>query len=417
MISRIKMSTFDRLVTFIIIVGPMFTQYSSISSVILLPELLIFPLLFYYFMRCKPLTILNLNTYFRYYCVVLILTLFIYFVDSDLNLSVSTFAFIRHIFYTLIIVSIGYKKFNIDYAAKTLIVIALINSLYGFIQYLAYNLLGLILPWHFSFLPLKYGRSLVENSNYLFSEFGYRFSGLFSEPAHFSQYVSIALLVILFYKSDKFKPNNVVKTIVSLIYILSLLLNGSGTGFAMIVFVIGLYFINSERKNIKSLFSKGALLSLGILFVVYITKNEIINGGLDRILSTSDVSSGNIRIFRPFYVFSTLPVLNRFIGVGYANYSNYVMNSSLATAYELSNNRAWTNTIGYILVGSGVVGFLFYISFILLLYRRTRNFYRYLVLLILLFALFTEVPLSFQFITIMGFINKGIFTKEISFIN
>lgn len=49
MINDIKITKLDMLSTFIIIIGPMFTQYSSISSVILLPEFFIIPLLVLFF--------------------------------------------------------------------------------------------------------------------------------------------------------------------------------------------------------------------------------------------------------------------------------------------------------------------------------------------------------------------------------
>ncbi len=412
MINNMKITKFDMLSTFIIIIGPMFTQYSSISSVILLPEFFIFPLLVLYFFRYKSLPIFDLKRYFLYFFIALLLTLINVLIGTSLNLTVSTFAFLRHVFYAVIIVSIGYKNFNIDYAAKVLIVVALLNSFYGFIQYFAYNLTGKILPWHFNFLPVKYGTNLIENSTYFFNEFGYRFSGLFSEPAHFSQYISIALLVILFYKSNDFMVSRFVKIFVSVVFILALLLNGSGTGFAMIVFIMALFVLNNEKNTLKNVLLKIFFIALGIIFLVYIISNQTFNVGLDRILSISDLSSGNIRIFRPFYVFNSLPVLNKFIGIGYANYSTYVINSSLATAYELSINSAWTNTFGYILVGSGILGFLFYIGFVMYLFKNTKYFYRYLVVLILLFALFTEVPLSFQFITIMGFITRGSLARK-----
>lgn len=412
MIDQKKMKKTDIATTLIIILGPMFTQYSSVSSVILLPEFLIFPLLIIHFFKYKSMPILNMKRYFLYFFIALLLTFINVLIGTNVNLAVSLFAFIRHVFYAFIIVSIGHKNFNADYAAKILIIVAALNSIYGFIQYITYNFTGKILPWYFSFLPVKYGTNLIENSTYYFNTFGYRFSGLFSEPAHFSQYISIALLVLLFYNFDNFKISKFKKTTTSIIFIFALLLNGSGTGFAMIIFVMILYFINNEKKNLGSLLLKLTVYVIGIIFLTYIITNESLNVGLDRIMSFSDLSSGNIRVLRPFYVFDSLPALSKVIGVGYANYSEYVINSSLATAYELSIGSAWTNTLGYILVGSGFLGFIFYLSFILYLFKNTKHFYRYLVILIAVFALFTEVPLSFQFITIMSFINNGRLTEK-----
>lgn len=403
---ELKTSWFDIITTFVIIVGPMFTQYSSISNVILLPELFIFPLLLYYFFVYRNVTLLNLKWYFLYFIICLILTLINILVGTPLDITISIFAFLRHIFYALIIVSIGYKNFNVDYAAKLLIIVAFFNSIYGFIQYIVYNLTGTILPWYFSFLPVKYGVNLIENSNYYFSEFGYRFSGLFSEPAHFSQYIAIALMVTIFYKPESFIMSKSIRIFISIIFILALLLNGSGTGFAMILFILVLVILNRNDESLKIKLLKIIFLFLVITFLLYIGSHQILTTGLSRILSSSELSSGNIRVLRPFYIFNSLPILSKFIGVGYANYSEYVISSSLVTDYEMSLNSAWTNTIGYILVGSGIIGFSFYIFFIFYLLRNTKYLYKYLVVMIILFSFFTELPLSFQFITIMGFINK-----------
>lgn len=408
-----KISKMDIATTLIIVLGPMFTQYSSISSVILLPELVVFPLLIIYFLKYRFMTILNLKKYSLYFFLAVLLTLLNAVIGTELDLLISSTAVIRHLFYYLVIITIGYKNFDSDFAAKVLIITALFNSIYGFVQYAAYSFTRTILPWHISFLPLRYGIYLVENSIYFFNEFGFRFSGLFSEPAHFSQYISIALLVLLFYRSESFKISKAKKFIGSAVFILSLLLNGSGTGFATSVFIMLLFFFNSEKNTYHNLLMKITFVFLGVIFLSYIVTNETFNIGLDRILSVSELSTGNIRIFRPFHVFSALPGLNKIIGVGYANYSEYVLNSSLATQYELSINIAWTNTIGYVLVGSGILGLFIYIRFFVHLFTRTKHFCRYLVILTVFFSFFTEVPLSFQFITILSFIiNDSLIKKE-----
>ena len=202
-------------------------------------------------------------------------------------------------------------------------------------------------------------------------------------------------------------------TWLTLMFSFVLLLNGSGTGFAMILFITVIFFVNAKSKNLSSLLLKYSLLAIVSVVLLFISKNESLNLGLERIMSTSELSTSNIRIFRPFNIFSNLPFLNKIIGVGYANYSEYVINSHLASNFELSIESAWTNTIGYILVGSGAIGMFFYLNFYIHLLIRTKYFYRYLVLLLGVFSLFTEVPLSFQFITIMSFVLKGVTTQNL----
>ncbi|PNT91550.1 hypothetical protein [Clostridium thermosuccinogenes] len=408
-----KLTMLDKITTLVIILGPMFTQYASVIDIILLPELFLFPLILIYILRNRSLQIWNIKGYFPYLFIVLVLTLLNILIGTNVNISVSLSAFIRHAFYAFVIVTIGRKNFNIDFAAKTIVSVALINAVYGVIQYISYHFFGRILPWYFGFLPIKYGTYLIENQSYYFSNFGFRFSGLFSEPAHFSQYIAIALVVTLFYKSESFRIKRISMVLLSILFIFVLLLNGSGTGFAMVLFVLSIVVVNLRGKKLTTVLLKYSLITLAVFAIVYISTSNALSMGLERILSTSELSSSNIRIFRPFFIFSNLPFFNKIFGVGYANYSEYVINSPLATSYELSMKSAWTNTIGYILVGSGFVGMLFYLRFYIHLLKKTKEFFRYLTLLLGLFAIFTEVPLSFQFITIMGFLSNGITTKSL----
>lgn len=408
-----KLSRIDRYTTLVIVLGPMFTQYASVFNLVLLPELFVIPLLLLSLFKSKYLMIQNFRRYFLYLAVVLFLTLINVLIGTNVNLIVAISAFIRHFFYAIVIISIGYKNFNIDFGAKVLLIVALINSIYGVLQFIFFHTFGKILPWYFSFLNTRYGTNLIENQTYYFENFGYRFSGLFSEPAHFSQYIAIALVVTLFYKSNTFKMKKLTMTWLTLIFSFVLLLNGSGTGFAMILFITVIFFVNAKSKNLSSLMLKYSLVAIVSVVLLFISKNESLNLGLERIMSTSELSTSNIRIFRPFNIFSHLPFLNKIIGVGYANYSEYVINSNLASNFELSIKSAWTNTIGYILVGSGAIGMFFYLNFYVHLLIRTKYFYRYLVLLLGVFSLFTEVPLSFQFITIMSFVLKGVTTQNL----
>lgn len=406
-----KIGFVDKYLIWIITIGPLFTQYVAFVDFILLPELLIMPLIPIYLFKKNRIKTQIFKQLLLYLYLVVFLTLLVILIQQKVDISIAITAFIRFLFYVLIIIFMSTNGFKIDYGSKIVVAVATFNSLYGVIQYVSYTYLGKVLPWHFKFLSVKYGTKLLEQYGYYFSEFGYRFSGLFSEPAHFSQYISFALIIVLFYKSENFNLNIYIKSGLVGLFSFVMILNGSGTGFAMLLFCFSLLImkkIQSKNRNEADGLIKFFMITIILIGVFFVVNSKLLSNGYNRLISFSEVSTSNIRIFRPFEVYNNLPFINKIIGVGYANYSTYVFNSGIASSYELMVSSAWTNTLGYILVGSGIIGFFAYSMFYIKLLRLTRGYFRYLVLLLIVFAVFTEVPLSFQFVMIMSFVVQGI---------
>lgn len=412
-----KISFFQKYLVWVIAIGPLFTQYVAFLDFILIPELLIIPTIPICIIKRKKINTGVFKPLIFYLYTVFLLTLLAILLQQNVNISVAATAFARFSVYVLIIIFISSTNFNIDYGSKVVVIVAAFNSIYGIIQYGAYTLYGKVLPWHLSFLKVKYGTKLIQEHQYYFSEFGYRFSGLFSEPAHFSQYVSFALLIVLFFKSEKFNLGKFTRVFLAILYSFVMILNGSGTGFAMLIFIFGLFTIkNITRKNknaLDLLIKFSVIIGIGIS-VFFIVNSTILSNGYTRISKISQESTTNVRVLRPFEVYYNIPTINKLIGVGYANYSTYVVNSGMASNYELMANSAWTNTIGYVLVGSGLIGFTTYSWFYIKLLKSTKGFYKYLVLMLIVFAFFTEVPLSFQFVTIMSYILQGVLQSNLS---
>ena len=401
---RLNLNNF---LTSLIVLGPMFTQYAGIFDFILLPELFLLMLFPFLLIQSRDINFYKYRYLIIYIAIALFLTLITAFSQEYINFGVTITTYIRYLFYVLILIFVSDKYFNIDFGAKLLIIVANINAIYGIIQFMAYNFLGVVLPWYFPFLKVQYGQQLIQEQKYFFSTYGYRFSGLFSEPAHLSQYLSVALLIVLFYSSQSFKLSSFNKLFLSILYTIPLLLSGSGTGFAIaamcyVLFIIGL--LKKKKKDMNTIIKSYMFIFLIVFVSFLVLSSGNFTTGLTRIASISEVSTTYIRIIRPFEVYFSLPSYYQIIGVGYGNYAEYLFGTGNLTQYEVSRNIAWTNTLGFILVGSGLIGLIFYLLFYFKVSKGLNLLGKNLLLLLLAYTFFSDLPLTFHFITIMCFI-------------
>ncbi|WP_220493644.1 hypothetical protein, partial [Pseudoalteromonas sp. SR41-8] len=303
-----------------------------------------------------------------------------------------------YFFYILIIVFVCDKHFLYFFGLRIFLVISGALSIYGLMQYVYFMFSGIALPWYLPFLEIKYGNELIENSSYYFSEFGYRFSSLFSEPAHFSQYIGLALLLLVLQEKVIFSK----RFDSSLMFLLaiSLLLSASGTGFALLILVF-IAFTKVRILQNKSI--------LGLLFFIYISIPAIafvllnFSTGFERMTSFSDVSSIYIRVIRPYSVYFDMPVLQMIFGVGYGNYSEYVLSLNTLTAFELERNITWANSGAFLLVGVGGFALLPYLYFHYSISRKCI-ISMFTTLFIVLHLIYSDLPLSIFYILSIAFV-------------
>lgn len=401
----------SRLCAAVLMTAPMFLQYVFMLDFVLLPEYFMGMLLAVALIKRPYVNVSVFRWIIAYLILAFVLMCFSVLFYEHVNFVLAGTTYIRFFFYVSVLVFLSYRYFDVDLAAKILIFVAAVNAVYGLMQYLAHTYLGMVLPWHLPFLQVHYGTELIAEQDYYFSTFGYRFSGLFSEPAHLSQYLSFALYFLVFYKSGGFSLSLGTRLLLGAIIISALLLSASGTGFVAVAFVAAAWVIKSlsasGRGSLPSLLGIVIFLAISYLFAGF-QADEFLQG-LMRITSDSEFSTLYIRVIRPFEVFLSLDLVQQLFGIGYGNYAEFLFFGGALNDYEQIRNVAWTNSAVFILTSVGVVGFIVYLMFHLSVYMRSDFFNKGIVLFILMHLVYSDLPISIFYVTMMSFVLASLF--------
>lgn len=401
---------FSKICAVALVSAPMLLQYIFIIDIVLLPEYLIAGLLALALLNAPVIDFMVFRWILAYLFFVFASILISILFYDHINAVLAGTTYVRFFFYSMVLIFLSYRYFDIDTAAKVLIFLAVINAGYGLLQYFAYTYSGVVLPWHLPFLTVHYGTELIAEQDYYFTTFGFRFSGLFSEPAHLSQYVSFALYILVFYKSPSFNPSVTAKLLCGAVMVSALLLSASGTGFVAVVFIALFWLIsNFSNKRRNPVIFGFVVFVLALLSYFFI---DLQSGGLfqgfSRISSNSEFSTLYIRVIRPFEVYFGLDFFHQLFGLGYGNYAEFLAYTGAFNDYEQLRNVAWTNSAVFILSGAGLIGFLIYMAFHLSVYSRSNTFNKGIVVFILMHLVYSDLPVSIFYVAMMSFVVSAL---------
>ncbi|WP_411369060.1 hypothetical protein [Pseudidiomarina salilacus] len=285
---------------------------------------------------------------------------------------------------------------------------------YALLQFLFYHSFDVLLPWSFSFLEMLYGAELVKRSEFYISNFGFRPSAIFAEPAHLGQYLvlsSFAAMKLYLIRSISFH-----RFIGSIVLIaLVALLTGSGTA-ALSVFgiLIGMFIVLLGKHGLTNKLKLGLLfIPVFLISVITVMVYPELIRGFYRVASVGETSSSYIRIFRPFEVLSHMDILPLVLGNGFGTYSGLLEYFGLFTEFEIERGVTWANTAAYVFVSSGVAGACFLFSFFVLLFKNNPGIERILVMFAFV-SLFTSdfVFSSFMFLLLVVLVESNEYRKS-----
>lgn len=386
--------------SFFIILSIFFHQYGSFLPGVTFGELMLIlasalVLLFNGF----NLSIEKTKTLIQFYGVCLLLTLFSFLIQQHDFIAVSAFEvfsrLVRYFAYVIFIV-VSADKLDANYALKIYRYICIFVSLYIILQTLGYYAFNFALP--VKILPLPFSR---ESDMYvLFSEFDkyyYRAYGPFAEPGYAAKFLLPGLAISLF---DSLNDH---KNIVSVMLISAgIIFTTSVQGVLLAVFsYIYFGFFLLLNKELRISFNLGEIFIVGLLvmllsFIIYSV--GILDTPIERISSIFAVSHGGtlarsstgIRVYRGFALFAALPTLYKIIGVGMGNLGNFVIENNIYTNFDYFfsslNQFEYVNAISGVLLSSGIIGGIYFIFYVMGLYKNTICQYRLILLqLIVLF--------------------------------
>ncbi|WP_206736747.1 hypothetical protein, partial [Enterococcus faecium] len=337
-----------------------------------------------YFIRLIPFIFILI-----FFIILLIYLIFSSYFVNRISYINTLSGIIRGIFYFCIVFLCINSIFNVNIFFNFYSKITMLATIYLIIQVFAHNLLNINLPWTIPFLNVYQENYNTIDFASFFSDF-YRPYSFFLEPGYYVQYILPCLVILLFIK----KAYNLKMAIFISI---GLVFSTSGQGLIIGLIIWVLYIILELRRNILVFISTSIFF---VLLIGSILKISFIERSLARLFG-SDTSSSNSRIFEPFSYFMNLETQNKIFGIGYNNISPIF-------------GKVYLNSVSYVLITSGIVGFLFVLMFLIscfLLFKKTESKILLFIFCFLLMigGIFTTPNTIFYLVLIFGTeFSKGI---------
>jgi hypothetical protein len=241
----------------------------------------------------------------------------------------------------------NYEKLN--KIIKNSVVIMCVLGLYQFISH-----------YVFPFFPYSFTHPLISNRHGLDSMISYggqfRIRSIFSEPAHFSIYLTILYFYLV--KVKKATP------FVHILVFISVILTLSMGGLALLILV---YFINFLRNLVhQGNFKVITCAVLGILiFGLFAFTNDYITSRISNISSLKE-GSATTRLLGGWEYALNTPVS----GIGFGNVENYYNQNLVSEDLSYAKGNVH-NILALTYIISGVVGLFLFVLFILLLFQKS----------------------------------------------
>jgi hypothetical protein len=276
--------------------------------------------------------------------------------------------FIRLVLWGVSISITSYYYLDFNIFRKFLIRISVIATAYIIVQSLAWRVLNLYLPsvMNYGFIrPTSIGYDDSASLLSYYSKYYFRPGSFFAEPSFYSHYVLVGVAFLLFMKNNKQRH----KLFLALFFSLGIFLSTSTFGICILMLVWG-YFIyksikapNTIIKCINIVILLISLIPVGFLiYVTFIEGGYGTNGSIDRlfmILNKPFDFSNSRRLGSSYSLFERLEGIQRLVGVGLGNEDVYL---------QLGNT--YYNSITIILLSTGYVGLLTFMTFALKLLKN-----------------------------------------------
>lgn len=313
------------------------------------------------------------------------------------------------LFFFTVFCQISYADY--DSFKSTIIKLGRISLYFFLFQYIL-SVMGVRISGIIPFLPLS---NEIPTSDFIASQLERdRLSGLFQEPAHYAQFMTVVLVFILF--SDEYVKR---KYLLAGLISLSIIMCSSAFGLVMLVAVWGIWafvFHLRDSKH-KTLYIIGLLLtSLVIIFLA--SRNENILSVTGRISELGGESSSEhgrstyIRVVRGFIPFIESDFWHMILGNGLGTLNSFVISHPQSNYLLLTDfDPKWINGLQYLLFNTGVVGLLLYLWEMAYFFKHTSPIGKVFIVCILLLFIssdsFFSIDIFIYAIVIEMFIKEG----------
>ena len=279
------------------------------------------------------------------------------------------------LFFVVILLGLFCKYLDFPSLYKWYKRVAIVCCIFSIFQYVVYKTTGtFIYGGAIPGLPLN----LEYNAERMT-----RPTAFFQEPAYCAQY----LLPLFAFEIIGNKLKN--KSLIILLAI-SLILISSGNGLVgmiVIAFAFIIHIISNYSLLKKITILSATIISLGVGTFYFIQTEDgakLLERTNELSGNATELSSGFIRIYRGYYVFSALDPIEKTIGInGEEKMNRAIQSSGIWSLFGL--NDKFFNAIQSVMIRSGYLGLIFFLLMLFTSYRRSS--YEMKVIIIIYFVL------------------------------
>lgn len=274
-------------------------------------------------------------------------------------------------------------------------IVVFINIVFLAIQEILYYTIGHRIIGIMTFLPLTLGDEFFDPEEYKnVASLASRSAALFSEPAHFAQYLLPLFTIELLYVRTRKAYLRCV------IYLITLMLLASGNALIGLL-VIACFFLVQimEKMNpIISSFIVMLFLIISIVFCNYMKQTEygekIFNRFDELEYDQTRASSGFIRIFRGFYILKEMDGVERLLGLNSVERVKQKINQcDVATTF--GDNDTYMSGWQGVIIYTGYIGLFLFCGILIWLWYGNNIAGRCCIILISVLFCFAALYLSY----------------------
>lgn len=254
------------------------------------------------------------------------------------------------------------------------------------LQYLSFYGAHYILRGVIPFLPLYYDEYSRGNYAQAYSSF-FRPTSVFLEPAHYAQFMVIAICIALWYKKD---------VLLAGIFSLGLIFSTSGQGLVIGVAIWIMFFVSKIFQRNKAIKKKTVIVAILCAVILPIILNclwntNIVQMNIKRLTSTGEASAKYARMGVLQVIVDDMSGITAWIGNGFGN--------------VIEGN--WTTPgIGYVLYGSGIIGLLLLCNYLFQAWMKGSSLARVAVIVFFLTFLEAGTFMHIQIILYMAIMQN-----------
>ena len=230
-------------------------------------------------------------------------------------------------------------------------------------------------------------------------------TSLFSERAHFCEYI-LPFITICLFKKNKVKSDYAKAIFMSLIAISTI--SGNGIIGVAIVWALYLFFFNSFKATKKAFV---AFVGFGVIIIAYFILMSIPSFYemfnilfVNRSGTGSSYTKAAYRIYRGFDLFAKLPLKQKLFGVGFGHMELFSRIYNIKSVYDKSAEYEFFNAIAQVMLYFGLFGLALFGLSVFFLFVNKSHLTRALIIVFIALAFSSQFLLQDQHVFLISLI-------------